>query len=128
MSLSSLALLWNLQLCKLIDFKVMASCDGTDEVLSNNDQTLILGCISINRYGKKSFRPFLLAIGRAEREEIFDVLLVAFLKYARRIFGIINPKFQGGEVSDHSLAFVNGLITAFPEDKKHQCYPVSNII
>jgi len=123
--ITSLALLWNVCEMKRHSFKIMASCDGTDALLPNNDQTLMFGCFSINRYGKRSFRPIIVAIGRGEREEIFCVLLVALQKYSRLLFNIVDINFVGGVTSDHSYAFVNGCRIAFPNTNTHQCYPVS---
>jgi hypothetical protein len=125
---TSLALLWNIKQCSDLGWKVMSSCDGTDGVMCNNNQTILFGCMNINRYGEKQFRPFLMAVGVGEREEVFEVLLVAFQKYSRKLFGIIDITFLGGESSDHSHSFINGLLIAFPTSQPMQCYPVRLLV
>jgi len=120
---TSLGLLWNMQQCKDLEFKVTASADGTDKVTSNNYQTMMFGVHSINEYGTKQFRPFIFILAPGEREEFFIIGLLALLKYSRLVFGIVNVEFMGGIVSDHAAAFVNAFLIAFPKSKPNQCVP-----
>jgi hypothetical protein len=120
---SSLALLWNIKQAQDLDFVVTAAADGTDKMVCNNFQTLIFGVININTSGVKSFRPLFFVLSPGEREEMFEIGVLAFLKYSRLLFGIVNIHFKGGIVSDHTGVYVNSFNLAFPESLPMQCYP-----
>ena len=48
---TSLGLLYNVCMCKTLEWKVMVTSDGTDHTTNNNWQLLTMGCFSINEKG-----------------------------------------------------------------------------
>ena len=87
---SSLALLWNIVCCRDLEWRVTGTADGTDAMVCNNYQLLVFGVNSVNAKGVKQFRPIFFVLGPGEREEVFEIGLLAFLKYSRLLFGIEN--------------------------------------
>jgi hypothetical protein len=118
---SSVALLFNICMCEQLEWRVMATSDGTDNTTSNNWQLLTFGVFNLNKYGVKSFRPFAFVLSPGERQETFGLCILAVLKYARRLFGIIDIKIKGGGVNDCTEVFTNIYDIAFPTTKKEQC-------
>ena len=94
--------------CEDLEWKVAGAADGTDGMTCNNYQLLSFGAIHVNKYGVKQFRPLFYVLGVGEREEVFDVGLLAFLRYCRLLFGITSIQFEGGLSSDHSTVFTSG--------------------
>lgn len=122
--MSSLALLWNLKQCEDLDWNVSISCDGTAHTVANDFKLLNLGCFNVsNMKGAPIFRPFMLTLGPEEAEIYFAIGVVSVLKYARRLFGIKDIKFNGLMITDHAPAFVNVLRLAFPTSLCGSCYP-----
>ena len=119
---SSLGLLWNAYQCEKLEWRVMCSSDGTDSVAANNWQLLTMGAFNISKHCKKQFRPFFYVFCPGERQECFGLGVLAFLKYTRYVFGIVNIDFRAGAVSDCSEVFTNIYDIAFPNTQKTQCY------
>ena len=119
---SSLALLWNMKQVHDLDYDCACSADGTDNMASNNYHLLNWGAFSTTTTGTRSFRPFGVAFVPSESELYFSILLVTLLKYGRRLFGIAEFNFKGLFISDHSPAFVNAFVRAFPQAQASQCY------
>jgi hypothetical protein len=72
----------------------------------------------------RSFRPLFFVLIPGEREQTFEIGVLAFLKYSRLLFGIVNIHFnKGGIVSDRTGVYVNSFSLAFPESLAMQCYP-----
>ena len=80
MVFSSLALLWNIVRCRDLEWRVTGTADGTDDMVCNNYQLLVFGVNSVNAKGVKQFRPIYFVLGPGEREEMFDIELLAYLK------------------------------------------------
>jgi hypothetical protein len=119
--ISSVALLFNICMCEQLEWKLMASSDGTDNITSNNWQLLTFGVFNLNEHGVKSFRPFAFVLSPGERQETFGLCVLAVLKYARRLFGITDINIKAGAVSDCTEVFTNVYGIAFPNSKKEQC-------
>ena len=64
---SSLGLLYNASQCRDLDWKCMASSDGTDKILSNHYQLLTMNVYNLNIYDVKSFRTFFFVLCVGER-------------------------------------------------------------
>ena len=119
---SSLVLLWNIVQCEDLEWKVAGAADGTDGMTCNNYQLLSFGAIHVNKRGVKQFQPLFYVLGAGEREEVFNVGLLAFLRYCRLLFGITSIQFEGGLSSDHSTVFTSGFYLAFTTSLRLQCF------
>ena len=117
---TSLGLLYNASQCADLGLQLMASCDGTDNVFSNNYQLLTLVTFNLNMKGVKSFRPFFYVICLGERQENLRLGCLAFLKYCCLLFNITDIDYVGGAASDCTEVFSNIYYIAFPSTEKLQ--------
>ena len=119
---TSLALLSNILYCRDLKWRVSAAADGTDGTIVNKYQLITFCAMNINKRGTSSARPLLFALAPGEREEVFALTMLAFLKYVRLLFGISNISFLGGLVSDHSSVFTTPFRLAFSDSLPVQCF------
>ena len=120
---TSLGLLYNLCMCKQLEWKVMAVSDGdgTDNTTNNNWQLLTMGCFSINSKGAQQYQPFFFILAPGEWQEIFGLGVLALLKYSRCLCNIKNFDFLGGVINDATEVFSNVFCIALPCTKLWTC-------